>query len=206
MKLAVIIGSTRPGRQSPKQAKWVANTAEQMDGVEVELIDLKDYPMPFFNESISPRYNQNRQIDPAVQPWLDKLTWADAYVFVTPEYNHAIPGVLKNALDYVTWELQRKPAAVVSHGSAGGARAATNLKVILSESKAVPLPTYTPLTMIGMSEQIDDNGNLTEAGQANPRGLQQVLEEALTELQWYSDALAAARKPAKKPERVLAKA
>jgi NAD(P)H-dependent FMN reductase len=164
-----------------------------MDGMEVELVDLKDYPMPFFDEPMSPRYNSDRHIDPAAQPWLDKLEWADAYVFVTPEYNHAIPGVLKNALDYVTWEIQRKPAAVVSHGSAGGARAAINLKVILSESKAVPLPTFTPLTMTGMSEQIDDDGNLTEAGQANPRGLQDALQAALEELKWYADALMAAR-------------
>jgi NAD(P)H-dependent FMN reductase len=196
MKLAVIIGATRTGRQTPKQAKWVANAARQMDDVEVELVDLKDYPMPFFDEPISPRYNQNRQIDPAAMPWLKKLEEADAYVFVTPEYNHSIPGVLKNALDYVTWEIQRKPAAVVSHGSAGGARAQLMLKVILSESKAVPLPTFTPLTMTGMSEQIDDDGNLTEAGKANPRGLQQSLEAALAELKWYSDALASARNKA----------
>jgi NAD(P)H-dependent FMN reductase len=164
-----------------------------MEGVEAELIDLKDYPMPFFDEPTSPRYNQNRQIDPAVKPWLDKLNEKDAYLFVTPEYNHAIPGVLKNALDYVTWEIQRKPAAVISHGSAGGARAAINLKVVLSESRAVPLPTFTPLTMTGMSEQIDDDGNLTEAGKANPRDPQGALQAALEELKWYSDALAAAR-------------
>jgi NAD(P)H-dependent FMN reductase len=193
MKLQVIVGATRQGRQTIKQAKWVVNAAKQMDDVEVELVDLKDYPMPFFDEPISPRYNPNREIDPAVQRWLKKLEEADAYVFVTPEYNHSITGVLKNALDYVTWEIQRKPVTVVSHGSAGGARAATDLKEIISESRAVPLPTSTPLTMIGMSELIDDDGNLTEAGKANPRGLQQALETALAELKWYSDALAAAR-------------
>lgn len=192
-KIGIIVGATRQGRQTPKQAKWVLNAAQQMDGVEAELIDLADYPMPFFDEPISPRYNPNRQIDPAAQPWLKKLEEFDGYVFVTPEYNHAIPGVLKNALDYVTWEIQRKPAAVMSHGSAGGARAAINLKVILSESKAVPLPTSTPLTMTGMSEQIDDEGNLTEVGKANPRNPEGALEDALKELKWYADALKAAK-------------
>lgn len=193
MKLQVIVGSTRQARQTLKQAKWVFNAAKRMEGVEVELVDLEDYPMPFFAEPISPRYNPNREIDPTAQKWLKKLEEAEAYVFVTPEYNHSIPGVLKNALDYVTWEIQRKPVAVVSHGSAGGARAATDLKEIISESKAVPLPSSTPLTMIGMSELIDDDGNLTEAGKANPRNLQQALEDALAELKWYSDALAEAR-------------
>jgi NAD(P)H-dependent FMN reductase len=193
MKLAVIIGATRQGRKTPQQAKWVAKTAKQMKDLEVELIDLKDYPMPFFDEPISPRYNPDRQIDPAAKPWLDKLTTADAYVFVTPEYNHSIPGVLKNALDYVTWEMQHKPAQVVSHGASGGARAATDLKEILSESKAVPLPTYSPLAISGMSELIDEEGNLSEAAQANPYGPQTALGTMLDELKWYSDALAAAR-------------
>lgn len=193
MKLGIIVGSTRQNRQTPKMAKWVLNGSRQLEGVEAELVDLKDYPMPFFDEPVSPRYNQNRTIDPAAIPWLKKLEGFDAYVFVTPEYNHAIPGVLKNALDYVTWEIQRKPASVVSHGSAGGARAQVNLKIVLSESKAVPLPTFTPLTMQGMSELIDEDGNLTEAGKANPRNLEKTLHDMLAELKWYSDALGAAR-------------
>lgn len=193
MKLGIIVGTTRQNRQTIKQAEWVLKGAQKLDDVDAELVDLKDYPMPFFDEPISPRYNDDRHIDPAAAPWLKKLDSFDAYVFVTAEYNHAIPGVLKNALDYVTWEIQRKPAAVVSHGSAGGARAAINLKVILSESKAVPLPTFTPLTMTGMSELIDEEGNLTEAAKAKPYDLDQVLADALAELKWYSDALAAAR-------------
>jgi NAD(P)H-dependent FMN reductase len=194
MKLAIIVGSTRQGRQTMRMAKWVFNGANRMGGVEAELVDLKDYPMPFFDEPVSPRYNQNRHIDPAVQPWLKKLESFDAYVFVTPEYNHAVPGVLKNALDYVTWEIQRKPVSVVSHGSAGGARAAINLKIILSESRAVPLPTFTPLTMVGMSELIDEDGNLTEKAKTKPYDLNTMRQNMLEELKWYSDALAAARK------------
>lgn len=194
MKLAVIVGTTREGRKTLQQATWVFNTARQIDGVEAELVDLKDYPMPFFNEPVSPRYNPDRRIDPAVQPWLDKVNSFDAYVFVTAEYNHAVPGVLKNAIDYLTWEMQRKPAAIVSHGSAGGARAQIQLKAILSESKAVPIPIPTPLAMVGMGELIGEDGNLTEAAKAKPYGgPQKALDDMLAELKWYSDALAAAR-------------
>lgn len=194
MKLAVIIGTTRQNRTTPRQAKWIFNEAQKMDGVEAELLDLRDYPMPFFDEPMSPRYNPDRHIHPDAKKWLDKLEQFDAYVFVTAEYNHSFPGVLKNALDYVTWEIQRKPAAVVSHGSAGGARAAIQLKIVLSESKAVPLPTFTPLTMVGMKELIDEEGNLTEVALAKPRGgPAKAAQDMLAELKWYSDALATAR-------------
>jgi len=193
MKLGIIIGTTRQNRQTLKQAKWVFKGAEQMKDVEQELVDLKDYPMPFFDEPISPRYNPDREIDPAAVPWLKKLESFDAYVFVTAEYNHSIPGVLKNALDYVTWEIQRKPVSIVSHGSAGGARAATQLKVIISESKAVPLPTFTALTMVKMSDRIDEEGNLNEAEKTEEYGPQHALETMLAELKWYGDALSTAR-------------
>jgi NAD(P)H-dependent FMN reductase len=193
MKLAVIIGATRQGRKTPQQAKWVFNTAKQLDGVDAELVDLKDYPMPFFDEAISPRYNPERKIDPAVAPWLKKLEEFDAYVFVTPEYNHSIPGVLKNALDYVTWEFLHKPTTVVSHGANGGARAMTDLKEILSESRAVVVPAASSVAVSGMSEVIDEAGNLSEAVKANPYGPQGGLDALLTDLKWYSDVLSAAR-------------
>jgi NAD(P)H-dependent FMN reductase len=192
MKLGIIVGTTREGRMSLRQAKWVLKTAMKMEDVEAELIDLKDYPMPFFDEPVSPRYNPDRKIDPAAVPWLKKLDSFDAYVFVTAEYNHSIPGVLKNALDYVTWEIQRKPVAIASHGAAGGARAQIMLKVILSESKAVPIPLPSAVAVAGMSEKIDENGELTVAGKANSY-MQSGLEDTLADLKWYSDALGTAR-------------
>ena len=194
MKLAVIVGTTRANRQSLKEAKWVAKTAESMDDVSVKLIDLMDFPLPFFAEPMSPRYNPNREIDPSVKKWLDAIRDYDAYVFVTPEYNHSIPGVLKNALDYVTSEFVHKPAAVVSHGSVGGARATMHLKEILSESRAVVIPSGVAFT--GVSEGIDDEGNISEAIQANPYGPAGALTATLDDLKWYSDALAKARNSA----------
>jgi len=117
----------------------------------------------------------------------------EAYVFVTPEYNHSVPGVLKNSIDYVDWQLAHKPAAVVSHGSAGGARAEVALKEILSESRMVPMSTVPGVAMTHMSEKIDEDGNLAEAEKVNPYGPQAALEMLLKDLQWYSDALTTAR-------------
>lgn len=191
MKLAVILGTTREGRLSERLATWIANEAGKRPDTTVDLIDLKAYPLPFFNEPKSPRYNSERHIDPTAQRLLDKLTAAEAYIFVTPEYNHSIPAVLKNAFDYVTWEMAKKPAAVASHGTVGGARATMHLKEIISESRAVPIPAHLAITDLG--GKINPDGTLTEAEQTAEFSLKTRLDHLLDELQWYSDALTAAR-------------
>jgi NAD(P)H-dependent FMN reductase len=191
MKLAVITGTSRPGRATHKQSQWIINTAEKIEGLEVEHVDIKNYPLPFFNEAVSPRYSPERTPSAEVQKWLDKIGSFDAYIYVTPEYNHSIPAELKNTFDFMTWELKRKPAAIASHGTVGGARAAMHLKEILSEAQAVVIPKFSAVA--GMSELIDDNGNLDAAVAANPWGPQGQLDSLLEELVWYSNALTAAR-------------
>lgn len=191
MKLAVITGTSRPGRQTPRQSKWIVNIANAIKGVDAEHVDLKDYPLPYINETISPRYNLERDVDSAVQKWLDKLNEFDAYIFVTPEYNHSIPGELKNAFDYLTWELKHKPTAIASHGVYGGVRAAAHLRTILSEGQSVPIPQFSAIAH--MSNIIDEDGKLSKDVKANPYGPQSQLEKLLSELKWYSDALGAAR-------------
>ena len=191
MKLAVITGTSRPGRSTPKQSQWIVNTASKLDGVEVEHVDLKDYPLPFFNEAISPRYNPDRTLSSEAKKWLDKIGSFDAYIYVTPEYNHSIPGELKNSFDFMTWELKRKPVAIASHGTVGGARAAMHLKEVLSEAQAVVIPNFNAIA--GMSDVIDEQGNLDADVAANPWGPQGQLDALLKELVWYSNALAAAR-------------
>jgi len=192
MKLAIIIGSTRPGRQTPKQAKWILNATKSMEDVEAQIVDLADFKLPFFNEAISPRYNPNRQMSAEVQKWSDTIKDFDAYIFVTPEYNHSIGGELKNAIDFLTSEFVHKPSAIASHGSVGGARAAVHLREILAESKSVVIPNS--VAIIGLSDNMDDEGNLSATLSGNPYGPQAALTSMLTELKWYSDALAAARK------------
>lgn len=199
MKLQVIVGSTRPGRNTERLAKWVAAEAAKLEDTEVELVDLAEYPMPFLDEPISPRYNPDRKINDQAGKWVKKLAEADAYIFVTPEYNHSISGVLKNALDYVTFEFVKKPATIVAHGTVGGARATMHLKEILSESQAVVIPKQ--VAFAGASQSLDENGVLSDEVASQPYGPQTALKAALSELQWYSDALAAARNA---HERVLA--
>jgi NAD(P)H-dependent FMN reductase len=194
MKLQVIIGSSRQGRVSDRVAKWVVKQAETMEGVEVEIVDLADYDIPMFNLPISPKYDPNYAPNEVAQKFLDKLTEGEAYVFVTPEYNHSIPGSLKNALDYISHQFRHKVATVVSHGSVGGARAAEQLKLILLEcGLAVIPPAVAFVGMLMMEPTIEENGDLQEDVRANPYGPQTALANALSDLRWHSDALTAAR-------------
>jgi NAD(P)H-dependent FMN reductase len=191
MKVKVVLGSTRPGRMTERMAKWVVNEAKNIPATEVELVDLADYDMPLMNEAKSPRYNPDRQLVGAVKSWVEKMAEGEAYIFVTPEYNHSVPGVLKNAIDYLTWELMRKPATVASHGTVGGARATMHLKEILSESRAAVIPTQVALAQ--MSDKIDEQGELADDIKKLEYGPQTALKGMLEELKWYSDALSAAR-------------
>jgi NAD(P)H-dependent FMN reductase len=193
MKLQVIVGATREGRVSDKAAKWVAKEAREiLTGYDVEILDLRDYEMPFFNESISPQYNPDRKPEPAVKKWLDKISEADAYVFVTPEYNRAPSAVLKNAIDYVAYELEKKPIALVAHGSTGGAQAVSHLRGILAGALSFSVPRATYFSD-GVASHIDEEGNLSDKAKANPYGPESALKTTLTDLKWYSDALAGAR-------------
>lgn len=186
------MGSVREGRHTEKLAKWVVDQAKQQKDIEVELLDLKDYPMPYFDEPVSPKYNPNRQPAPEAKKWLDNLAEQDAYIIVTPEYNHSIPGVLKNALDYTDLQVAKKPFAIVSHGSAGGARAAGHLKHIISEIRGMVISTNLALTM-RVSEVFDEKGTLAEEVSDQEYGPKTILHNSMAELKWYSDALATAR-------------
>lgn len=192
MKLQVIIGSTRPGRVSPRIAAWVAVAAKDLPETTVEILDLADFNLPFLDEPISPQYNPNRQPNLQAQKWLDKLAEADAYVLVTPEYNRSYSPVLKNALDYIDFQIAKKPVALVAHGSTGGAQAVAHLRGVLPGLKTFTTPTAT--FIVGRaSELMDDSGQLNADVAANPVGPQANLKNTLEELKWYSDALSAAR-------------
>ncbi|HET7629856.1 MAG TPA: NAD(P)H-dependent oxidoreductase [Candidatus Saccharimonadales bacterium] len=188
MKVQVIVGSTRPGRVSDRIAKWVVNHANQLDGVDAELVDLKDYDLPMLDEPISPQYNPERQPNDEAKRWLDKLGEADGYVLVTPEYNRSYPAVLKNALDYVDFQLKRKPVALVAHGSTGGAQAVAHLRGVIPGLQSFTVPSATFL--VGRAGlMFDEDGNLDKSVQ----GPQVALENTLDELTWYAEALASAR-------------
>lgn len=193
MKLQIIIGSTREGRVSDRAAKWVANEAKNLPDTTVEVLDLRDYELPFFDEAISPQYNPDRKPSPAARKWLDKVAEAEAYVLVTPEYNRSYPAVLKNALDYLDFQFMKKPVALVAHGSTGGAQAVAHLRAVMAGSLSFTTPKSTYFSD-RVAESIDEAGELTnEKVKANPYGPQTALKATLADLKWYSDALAVAR-------------
>jgi len=189
-KIAVVIGSVRTDRQSDKLAKWVSDEVSKV--AQVETLDLKDYPMPFMDEAISPRYNPERQPAPEVQKWLDKVAEFDGYVLVTPEYNRSTSAVLKNAIDYLDYQMEKKPVALVGHGSAGGAQAIANLRMVLPGVGAVTVPQALFFTD-RVGEAIDENGVLKEELAEAPYGPQSNLKTLAETLTWYADALSAAK-------------
>jgi NAD(P)H-dependent FMN reductase len=192
MKLAIIIGSTRPGRVTERLARWVINEAKELPQTDLDIIDLVDYDMPLFNETSSPRYNSNRQLSEPVREFLAKLDSSEAVIMVTPEYNHSMPAVLKNALDYVDWQLSKKPIAFVGHGTVGGARAIEHLKNIVSETKGLPIPESVAFTM-RVNDVLSEEGVLSEEIKSQQYGPQTALDIMLKELAWYSAVLTPAR-------------
>ncbi|MBP7001168.1 NADPH-dependent FMN reductase [Amaricoccus sp.] len=136
-RIAVIIGSTRDSRFADKPAQWIHDLAQQRNDWEVELVDLRDFDLPLFNEKASNAWVPSE--DARAAAWQEKLAGFDGFIFVTSEYNRSIPGSLKNALDQAYKEWVRKPAAVLGYGSVGGARAAEHLRTIAIELQMVPI-------------------------------------------------------------------
>lgn len=148
MKIGIVMGSIRDGRANEDVAKWVKDIAENYtNNAEFEIVDLKDYPLPLFDEAASPAYTSDLKASEQQKPWADKVTELDGYIFVTPEYNHGLPSALKNALDYVYNELNDKAAGIVSYGSAGGVRSAEQLRTVLSEFQVAHVRTQPALSL-----------------------------------------------------------
>src|SRR6478672_5772183 len=121
IKIAIIIGSTRPGRNGEAVGKWVYEVAQKRRDAEFELVDIKDFNLPLLDEPMPPIMGQYRHDH--TKRWSEKIASFDGYVFVTPEYNHGTSGALKNAIDFIYAEWNNKAAAFVSYGSVGGTRA-----------------------------------------------------------------------------------
>lgn len=139
INIKVIAGSTREGRFSDKAALWIAKELEKQENVSVEVLDLRDYAMPFFNEAVSPSMKQEPYKNEEVARFTQKIAEGDAFVMIAPEYNHGISAVLKNALDWVYGEWTNKPVAFVSYGSVGGARAVEHLRLVSIELQMAPI-------------------------------------------------------------------
>jgi NAD(P)H-dependent FMN reductase len=137
LKIAIILSTTRQTRFADKPARWLMNLAQKRNDMQFELLDLRDFPMPFFDEVASNAYAPSK--DESAQRWQKKVASFDGYVFLVAEYNRTIPAALKNALDYAYPEWIKKPAAFVGYGSVGAARAIEHLRLICVELQMAPM-------------------------------------------------------------------
>jgi NAD(P)H-dependent FMN reductase len=185
-KIAVIVGSTRAGRFADKPAEWIVKIANSRGDVEVELLDLKDYPMPFFAEATSPAWGVSE--DAVARKWQAKLAEFDGFIFTAAEYNHAPTAVLKNALDYAGSQWYRKPAGFIGYGGIGGGRAVEHLRMIAVELQMAPVKAavhivwadYLPVAQ--GQKKLEDLDHLNQAATA-----------LLDDVVWWATALRTAR-------------
>ena len=149
LRIAVITGSTRPGRRSESVARWVLGHAQGRDaGASFELIDLAEQRLPLLDEPLPPAYGRYEQ--PHTHAWAETIEAFDAFIFVTPEYNRSVPGVLKNAIDFLYREWHNKAAGFVTYGmDAGGARASEHLRQIMSELQVAGVRRTVALSLKG---------------------------------------------------------
>jgi NAD(P)H-dependent FMN reductase len=145
IKVAIIIGSTRPGRKAEAVARWVYGIAVKRHDAEFELVDIGDFNLPLLDEPVPPSMGQYSR--PHTKAWAAKIDPFDAFVFVTPEYNHAPSGALKNAIDYLYREWNNKAAGFVSYGGAGGARAVEQLRLVMGELQVADVRAQVMLSL-----------------------------------------------------------
>ncbi|MGW4354855.1 NADPH-dependent FMN reductase [Nocardia sp. NPDC004582] len=129
-RIGIILGSTRPNRNGAQIAQWVQDQAATRGDADYDLIDLRDHPLPHFDEAVPPMFGPSA--NPHARAWGERIAACDGFVIVTPEYNGGYPGVLKNALDHLFAEWNDKAVGFVSYGVNGGARAVVQLRAVCS--------------------------------------------------------------------------
>jgi len=186
LKIALIIGSTRATRFADKPVQWLKTIVADRIDAEYEFLDLRDYPMPFFDEVASNAFVPST--NEVAQRWQRKVAEFDGYVFITAEYNHGPTAVLKNALDYAYPEWNKKPAAFVGYGSVGAARAIEQLRLIAVELQMAPTRTGVYIQGADFVGAWQQGAALEEMSHLQP-GVQALLDE----LVWWARALKTAR-------------
>jgi NAD(P)H-dependent FMN reductase len=187
--ISVIVGSTREGRFSEKPARWILPHLKQRAGVDARLLDLRDFPMPFFDQPLTPAMPGRAAFEhEIVQKWTTAIGESDGFIFVTPEYNYGTSAVLKNAIDWVYPEWHRKAACFVSYGSAAGVRAVQQLRETMIELQIAPIRSsiHIPVATLWAHYQ----GGDVEAGLAQ---LAAPAEAMIDDLLWWTETLKGAR-------------
>ena len=189
-KIAIIISTTRATRFGEKAAKWIHGIAAARTDMSFELIDLREYPMPFFDEVASNMWAPSK--NEVAQRWQKKVAEFDGYIFVTAEYNRGVPAVLKNALDYAYPEWNRKPAAYVGYGSVGAARSIEHLRLICVELQMAPTRTGVHIQGADFMAAYQQGKDIKELTY-----LEKNSKDMLDELHWWASALKVARSASK---------
>jgi len=185
-KIAVIIGTTRAARFGDKPAKWIHGIAAARADMSVELIDLREYPMPFFDELASNAWVPSK--NEVAQRWQKKVAEFDGYIFVTAEYNRSMPAVLKNALDYAFPEWNHKAAAYVGYGSVGAARSIEHLRLTCVELQMVPTRHGVHIQGADFMAVYQQGKDIKELAYLEPNA-----KNMLDELYWWTRASMVAR-------------
>jgi len=182
LSILVILGSVREGRMAAPVGEWVVEQAASRPELSCELVDLKEWDLPFYPFAKAPAAGEYS--DPLQRRWAEKIAGADGYVLIAPEYNHGIPAVLKNALDFVYAEWNRKPAAFVAYGGNAGARSAEALTLVARELQLAPIEAAVHI--MGVWSKVAD-GRFT----GEERDLR-ALGHLFDELAWWGRALRSA--------------
>lgn len=185
-KIAVIVGSTRDARFADKPTEWFMARARKRDDLDFEVLDLRDFPLPLFNEVASNAWAPTQ--DPVGQRWQQRLAEFDGYVLIAAEYNHAPTAALKNALDYAYPEWNKKPVSFVGYGSVGGARAIEHLRGIAVELQMAPLRAAVHIQGEAFFAAWQQGQSLEDFAYLEP-GVTALLDE----LAWWTAALKTAR-------------
>jgi NAD(P)H-dependent FMN reductase len=182
LKIKIIVGSTRPQRFSEKAAAWIAGEAKKK-GLDIEILDLRDYPLPFFNEAAPVAYlkgNYSPEASEVLKKWEEKIGEADGFIMTVAEYNHGYPAVLKNAIDYVYSQWFKKPVGYVSYGVGGGISSNDQLKAIATQLQMMSVPS---VHIADPSSYLDEQGNF------KPEKFEKKASDMLDQLIWWGNAL-----------------
>lgn len=152
LKIGIVVGSVRKGRNAEAVSKWMYDFATKRNDADYEMVDLINYRLPLLGQEIPSEQQEVANL--AIKGWSEKMATFDGYIFVTPEYNHAVGGALKNAIDYLNPELNNKAAGLVGYGSLGGVRAHENMRLILGELQVADVRTAVTFSLMSDFENM----------------------------------------------------
>jgi NAD(P)H-dependent FMN reductase len=185
-RIGVILSTTRAGRFADRPTEWLMGIASRRTDATFEIVDLRDYPMPFFDEPRSPLMLPPK--NEVALRWGKKLAELDGFIFVTAEYNHGMPAVLKNALDYAYPEFNRKPATFVGYGNAAGARAVEQLRLVLAELQVASLKFAVHIGYTELVGMLRDGKTFADYPHLEPSAV-----KMLDDLVWWTNTLRVGR-------------